>query len=108
MSMMVFQLTGEQLCALIQFAIGLGEPDTNPGQKGRTLVSGVQALADGLGCSPSTIYGLMRTAREEDGSAADGGILRDAIVSRIGRRIVFDTEIARARANEYQKNKKED
>ena len=106
MSMMVFQLTGDQLCALIRFALGPGEPNTNPGPKGRTLVSGVQALADGLGCSPSTIYALMRTARTEDGSAAEGGILRDAIVSRIGRKIVFDVELARDCANEYKETMK--
>ena len=40
----------------------------------------------------------MRTPRE-DGSADVGGVFRDAIVSRIGRRIVFDVEKARELAD---------
>lgn len=65
----------------------------------------VHALADALGCSLSKEYSLMHTARPEDGSVENGGILRDAIVSRIGRRIVFDSERARELANEYATNK---
>ena len=48
----------------------------------------------------------MRTPREEDGSADGGGILRLAIVSRIGRRIVFDVETARRLADDYQSSRK--
>jgi hypothetical protein len=44
----------------------------------------------------------MRAAREGDGSAEGGGILKDAIVSRIGRRIVFDVDKARDLATQYQ------
>lgn len=43
---------------------------------------------------------LMRTPRE-DGSADVGGVFRDAIVSRIGRRIVFDVEKARELADDF-------
>ena len=99
----IWQMSGREFCALTHFANGLGD-GLGAGAERRTLVNGVQALADGLGCSPSTIYALMRTARTEDGSAAEGGILRDAIVSRIGRAIVFDVERARELAKEY-KNK---
>ncbi len=99
----IWQMSGLEFCALMDYANGLGD-GMGTGAERRTLVNGVQALADGLGCSPSTIYGLMRTAREEDGSAANGGILKEAIVSRIGRRIVFDVERARTLANNYKKN----
>lgn len=100
----VWQMSGREFCALTQYANGLRDGRGAGAEGRRALVNGVQALADGLGCSPSTIYSLMRTVREEDGSAADGGILKEAIVSRIGRRIVFDVERARTLANNYKKN----
>ena len=63
---------------------------------------GVHALAVELGCSDSTIYALMRAPREEDGSSEGGGILKPAIISRIGRRIVFDVEKARELATQIR------
>jgi len=63
-------------------------------------------LAVELGCSDSTVYALMRTPREEDGSSEGGGILRPAVVSRIGRRIVFDVDTARRLADDYQSSRK--
>ena len=48
----------------------------------------------------------MRAPREEDGSAVGGGVLREAIVSRIGRRIVFDVDKVRKLADEYQSMRK--
>ena len=102
MKKMLVQLTGEELVALIRYAVGTAENDTN---SRRNLAYGVEDLANALGCSPSKIYWLMRIPRDEDGSADHGGILRDAIVSRIGRKIVYDTERARELANQYsQKN----
>ena len=103
MKKMLVQLTGEELVALIRYAVGTANNDTNSGTNRRTLAYGVEELANALGCSPSKIYALMRIPRDEDGSADHGGILRDAIVSRIGRKIVFDAEHARELANEYSK-----
>ncbi|MBQ3766864.1 MAG: hypothetical protein II874_09030 [Bacteroidales bacterium] len=48
----------------------------------------------------------MRTPREEDDSAEGGGILQPAIVSRIGRRIVFDVDTARRLADGFQSTRK--
>ena len=56
----------------------------------------------------ANIYALMRAPREEDGSNVGGGVLRDAIVSRIGRRIVFDVDKARKLADEYQATRNRD
>ena len=98
----IWQMSGQEFCVLTQYANDLRDGQGARAEGRRALVNGVQALADGLGCSPSTVYALMRTARE-DGSAADGGILKEAIVSRIGRRIVFDVEQARTLANNYKK-----
>ena len=101
----LWQMTGEEYCQLTHYALSLS-PNTGssspPGQK----ALGVHALAVELGCSDSTVYSLMRTPREDDGSADGGGILRPAIVSRIGRRIVFDVETARRLADDYQSSRK--
>ena len=93
----LWQLTCREFCALMQYAAGQNN-DRSSGQ--RILCTGVQALAKALGCSPSKIYALMRVPRA-DGSSDGGGILRDAIVSRIGRAIVFDPEKARSLATSY-------
>ena len=103
----LWQMAGEEYCQLTHYALSLS-PNTGPsspsppGQK----ALGVHALAVELGCSVSTIYALMRMPREEDGSAESGGILKSAIVSRIGRRIVFDVDAARRLADEYQSSRK--
>ena len=98
----VWQMTGEEYCQLTHYALSLapntGSSQAPAGQK----ALGVHALAVELGCSDSTIYALMRTPREEDGSSEGGGILKPAIVSRIGRRIVFDVDKARELATQYQ------
>ena len=98
----VWQMTGEEYCQLTHYALSLtpsaGSSQAPVGQK----ALGVHALAIELGCSESTIYALMRTPREEDGSAIGGGVLKEAIVSRIGRRIVFDVDKARELATQSQ------
>ena len=98
----LWQMTGEEYCQLTHYALSLspnaGSSQTPAGQK----ALGIHALAVELGCSDSTVYGLMRTSREEDGSSEGGGILKAAIVSRIGRRIVFDVDKARELATQYQ------
>ena len=98
----IWQMTGEEYCQLTHYALSLtpsaGSYQAPAGQK----ALGVHALAIELGCSESTIYALMRTPREEDGSAIGGGVLKEAIVSRIGRRIVFDVDKARELATQSQ------
>lgn len=101
LTMMVVQLTAAQLCEVIRFALGELEAPHNPSV--RRLVKGVQALADALACSPSKIYALMRTPRVGENSVSDGGVLKDAIVSRIGRCIVFDADLARELADAHCK-----
>lgn len=96
----VWQMTGEEYCQLTHYALSLS-PNSGPSQApaGRKAL-GVHALAEELGCSESTIYALMRTSRKEDGSSEGGGVLKPAIVSRIGRRIVFDVDKARELATQ--------
>ena len=102
----LWQMTGEEYCQLTHYALSLSQNAESsaspPGQK----ALGVHALAIELGCSDSTVYALMRTPREVDDSADGGGILQPAIISRIGRRIVFDVDIARKLADGYQSTRK--
>ena len=88
----LWQMTGEEYCQLTHYALSLspntGSSPAPPGQK----ALGVHALAVELGCSDSTVYALMR--------------LRPAVVSRIGRRIVFDVDTARRLADDYQSSRK--
>jgi hypothetical protein len=102
----LWQMTGEEYCQLTHYALSLSpnaeSSASPPGQK----ALGVHALAIELGCSDSTVYALMRTPREVDDSADGGGILQPAIISRIGRRIVFDVDIARKLADGYQSTRK--
>ena len=98
----VYMMTGEEYLELTHYALAnSSNAAAQPAQGGKKAL-GVHALAVELGCSDSTIYVLMRTPRAEDGSSEGGGILRDAIVSRIGRKIVFDVEKARELAQESQ------
>lgn len=100
----VCMMTGEEYLKLTHFALANAQSAVSCPPQGGQKALGVHALAVELGCSDSTIYALMRTPREEDDSADGGGILRSAIVSRIGRRIVFDVDTARSLADEHQKN----
>ena len=98
----LWQMTGEEYCQLTQYALSLSNGTrTAPSPSGQKAL-GVHALAVELGCSDSTIYALMRIPREKDGSSEGGGVLKDAIVSRIGRRIVFDVDKARELAKRSQ------
>lgn len=84
----LWQLSGREFCALTQFAHSLNAGATQPAQQ-RHLCHGVNALAQYLGCSESKVYALRRD-----------GVLNEALVSRIGKRIVFDGDRARELANE--------
>lgn len=55
-----------------------------------TRVTGVRALAEHLSCCESTVYKLRRE-----------GVLDAAVLSRVGKNIVFDAEMARRLADEY-------
>lgn len=57
--------------------------------------SGTKELAAHLSCCESTIYALRRD-----------GVLDDAVISQIGRRIVYNIDRARELANEYLAKKR--
>lgn len=83
----VWQMTGAEYCALTRYATA---PSGNVASSSQQAV-GIQALAKELGCSASTLYAIKKY-----------GTLDDAIISRIGRKEVFDVDKARTLANDYQ------
>ena len=91
----VWQMSGEEFCILTKYATS--SPALLPASpSGKTRVIGIKELAAHLGCCESTIYAIKKL-----------GILDPAIVSQIGKRIVFDAERARELADEYQKAQRE-
>lgn len=90
----VYTLTCKEFCELIRFA-NSGIPDQGATTPSSPQAVGINALADALSCSASQIYNLQKAH-----------MLDDAVISRIGRRIVFDVDKARAAANEWQASKR--
>ena len=91
-------MTGEQFLALTQFALSSLPPNgtgaLSEGHQEKAV--GVRALAQKLGCSESMIYSLMHVH-----------VLDGAVISRIGKKFVFDVGTARRLADEYQTTKRQ-
>ena len=87
----LWQMTGQEFFELTQYANS---------QEGRTTtekvrIVGVHDLAEYLDCCDSTVYMLKRN-----------GVLDDAVISQVGKKIVFDGEKARALADAYQEEQR--
>lgn len=90
LGMPLWQLTGEEYVALHAYAHTRTLNEDNGQQKIGKRVIGNQALADYASCSLSTIYKLRRA-----------GVLDAAVVSRVGKQIVYDAEKALELAQAY-------
>ena len=91
----IWQMTGEEFLQLNE----LTRSSSNHQQENnetKVYAHGINELASMLGCCQSTVYSLKKL-----------GILDKAIVSQIGKRIVFDVNKARELADEYQKSQRE-
>lgn len=87
----VYTLTCREFCALVQYANEKQNTNlTLPPAK----AIGIPQLADALACSPAQIS-IMR--RE--------GVLDSSVISRVGRKIVFNVEKARDAANSWKREK---
>lgn len=85
---MIVQLSCREFCALTRYAAEGLIPST-PVQPIQAV--GIHALASALGCSVSCLYSMKAK-----------GVLDDAIISHIGKKVVFDVEKSRKLASEYQ------
>lgn len=86
-------MTGAEYVALHAYARTITTEGPEVSQAIR--VKGVNAVADFCDCSPSQISKLLRE-----------GVLDSAIISRIGKSIVFNAETARRCASEYQEQQR--
>ena len=84
----LFEMKGHDLVTLWRYA---APTDLRIAPVPSPQAIGITALADALSCSASQIYNLKKAH-----------MLDDAVVSHVGRRIVFDVEKARAAANNWQ------
>lgn len=85
----LWQLTCEEFLSLLNSSLGAKFERPQP-----QTCTGVRALAENLACSEATIYNLKRD-----------GVLDNAIVSHIGKSIVFDIALAKQLANAYKDEK---
>lgn len=87
----IWQMTGEEFLYL---SSANGEKANE--QPPKNYAYGMRALGDAIGCSLSTIYDLKKK-----------GVLDEAIVSFVGRRIAFDIDKARFLADQYQSEQRD-
>lgn len=89
----LWQLTAQEFCALSRYAYA--QCDHVSESHDIVRVTGVRALAEYLGCCESTVFMLRRN-----------GVLGEAIISQVGKKIVFDGEKARELAELYQRERR--
>lgn len=91
----IWQMTGEEFLQLNE----LGRENAAAGEEPKEVIEyahGITELSQKIGCCQSTIYMLKKE-----------GVLDDAIVSQVGRKIIFNVGKARALADEYQRTQRE-
>ena len=91
----IWQMTGEEFLQLNE----LGRENAAAGEEPKEVIEyahGITELSQKIGCCQSIIYMLKKE-----------GVLDDAIVSQVGRKIIFNVGKARALADEYQRTQRE-
>jgi len=86
-------MTGAEFVTLYTYACTINSDGTVE-KPAITQINGVGPLADYCVCSVSQIYKLLRE-----------GVLDDAIISRIGKRIVFNGDKARELAQAFMSHR---
>ena len=92
----LWQMTGHEFVTLHHYALSVGAekesiPPTHTNTTNTIMKTGVRELAAYLSCCESTLYSMKRE-----------GVLDAAIISHIGKSIVFDAEKARTLAQEFK------
>ena len=93
---MLVQMTGEELVAIFRMAATEANDGNGTPAEATRYVYGIQDLAAYIGCCASTIYDLKKR-----------GVLNGAIISQVGKKIVFNAPLARQLADEYQQQQRE-
>ena len=92
---MLVQMTGEELVAIFRMAATEANDGNGTPTEATKYVYGILDLAAYIGCCASTIYDLKKR-----------GVLDAAIVSKVGKRIVFNAPLARQLADDYQQQRR--
>ena len=90
----IWQMTGEEFLQLNELNIN-SVVSTAQAAGSVQYAHGISELSQMIGCCQSTIYVLKKE-----------GVLDGAVVSQIGRRIIFDVDKARVLADEYQRQRR--
>ena len=93
----LWQLSCQEYIALMRYLLAQGANGNITNDSVPRQAIGMAALAKALGCSASLLYGIRHYI--------DFG---PAIISHIGRKPVFDVEVARTLANEYMMHAREE
>lgn len=92
----LWQLSCQEYLALMRYLLtqfgSVSSESTSPRQ-----AIGMTALSKALGCSTSLLYGIRHNTDFDE-----------AVISRIGRKEVYDVETARKIANDYMKRAREE
>lgn len=92
----IWQLSGAEYVALMRYVLTeFGNASTESAPPRQAI--GMSALAKALGCSTSLLYGIRHNVD-----------FSNAVISRIGRKEVYDIEAVRTIANEYMKRAREE
>ena len=91
----LWQLSCAEYLALMRYLLAEYGSVTSESAPPRQAI-GMTALAKALGCSTSLLYGIRHNVNFEE-----------AVISRIGRKEVYDIEIARKIANDFMKRERE-
>lgn len=92
----LWQLSCQEYLALMRYLL-TAYGGTNSGSTPPRQAIGMKALAEALGCSTSLLYGIRHNTDFEE-----------AVISRIGKKEVYDVETARKIANDYMKRAREE
>ena len=90
----IWQMTGEEFLQLNELNIN-SAVSTAQIAGSVQYAHGTAELSQMIGCCQSTVYALKKE-----------GVLDDAVISQIGRRIIFNADKARALADEYQRRRR--
>ena len=89
----LWQLTGREFCSLTQYAHSQCVEGVETNNVVR--ITGVRALAEYIGCCESQIFKLRRN-----------GVIEGAVISHVGKKIVFNGEKARELAANFQQEQR--
>ena len=92
----IWQMTGEEFLQLNEYSRSRTASSLSEGaSESVEYAHGVSELAQKIGCSVATVFSLKKA-----------GVLDGAVVSHIGKKIIFDVNKARTLADEFRRKRR--